>query len=448
MVLTDGEGFSDHVSVEALKVAVWGGRELPQDLSEKLTAVALNLPAGVKLNQAWKETLRDYRSALPSKPPKPPGFWDKLRGVRAAEANPVNRAFLDELMEALKRHKEITESNRDSYRGDGSDEAMRKIYWPSPVHPKRPRNLFDETPFARATPLVTKQTAIVSAGSCFAMEIAHWLQDHGYNYVVTDRTGTNGRLPNASARWGTLFNAPSFRQLMEHAFGIRSLPKLLWKMQRYDGSTVLADPFREDVGFESVEQWEADYEPHRANARKALESAEIFIMTLGMAEVWRTRHTEFYCSRCHWGLASELVERKIMTVEETVAELEKMLTILRAHNPKVKIIISASPVPLHATFRSDDMSVITANAYSKAVQRISAEQFARRNDNVFYFPSYESVMHCTRNAWDDDQRHVSREAVGKVMKLFCQMFVDPQDLPPSEQEPRSTGAHDLLNPGS
>jgi hypothetical protein len=189
---------------------------------------------------------------------------------------------------------------------------------------------------------------------------------------------------------------------------------------------VIADPFREDIVFSTVEEWEADYEPHRANARKALESAEIFIMTLGMAEVWRTRNSEFYCSRCHWGLASELVERKIMTVEETVAELEAMLGILRAHNPKVKIIISASPVPLHATFRGDEMSVITANAYSKAVQRLSAEMFARRNKDVFYFPSYESVMHCTQNAWDEDQRHVSRDAVAKVMRLFCDMFVAPQ----------------------
>jgi hypothetical protein len=212
--------------------------------------------------------------------------------------------------------------------------------------------------------------------------------------------------------------------MVEHAFGIRSLPKLLWKLKRSDGTIALADPFREDVIFSSVEEWEADYEPHRANARKALESADIFIMTLGMAEVWRTRHTEFYCSRCNWGLASELVERKLLTVEETVSELETMLGILRTHNPKLKIIVSASPVPLHATFRGDEISVITANGYSKAVQRISAEVFATRNKDVFYFPSYESVMHCTPNAWDEDQRHVSRAAVSKVMNLFCDMFVD------------------------
>ena len=119
----------------------------------------------------------------------------------------------------------------------------------------------------------------------------------------------------------------------------------------------------------------------------------------------------------------------MLTVEETVQELEAMLTILRAHNPKIKIIVSASPVPLHATFRGDECSVITANGLSKAVQRVSAEMFALRNKDVYYFPSFESVMHCTENAWDADQRHVSREAVGKVMKLFTDMFVAPEAAP-------------------
>lgn len=423
LVLTDGNGFTTIEAIEALKQSIWGERHLPHALSKRLTQDALDQAAQQNPSQTWKQTLKDYRKSLAlSRPAR--GFWSQLMNRKAAGLSEQTLEFVDQLLADLESHKAITKSNRNSYGGSNDAESSRRIFWPNPTYSKHPRNLFDESPLGIKHPLVTKTTGIVSAGSCFAMEIAHWLQDNGFNYIVTDKTPGSHRLPISSARWGTLFNAPSFRQMVEHAFGIRSLPKLLWQLKRPDGSTVLADPFREDVIFNNVEEWEADYEPHRANARKALEMADIFIMTLGMAEVWFTRHTKFYCSRCNWGLASELVDKKLLTVEDTVSELEVMLGILRTHNPKVKIIISASPVPLHATFRSNEMSVITANGYSKAVQRISAETFASRNSDVYYFPSYESVMHCTPNAWDADQRHVSRAAVDKVMKLFCDTFVD------------------------
>jgi len=423
LLLNDGDGFTEPLAMAALKLAIWGAREIPRELSDRLEAEAL-ARAPQHPVESWKSVLKGLRAAAPAKekPRSPRPFWRRFTQKAALKSSGVSREFIDQLLADIKTHQGITRANREAYRGDGGDEDMRRIFWPSPAHARHPRSIFDEAPLARRIPLVTKSTAISSAGSCFAMEIAHWLQDNGFNYIITDPKPTGYRLPISSARWGTLFNAPSFRQLVEHAFGIRSLPKLLWRIERKNGP-MIADPFREDIFFESLEEWEEDYEPHRAHARKALETAEVFIMTLGMAEVWFTRNSRFYCSRCHWGLASELVDHKVLTVDETVGELELMLGILRRYNPGVKIIISASPVPLHATFRGAECGVISANAYSKAVQRVSAEMFAARNKDVYYFPSYESVMHCTKNAWDEDQRHVSREAVAKVMQLFCDMFV-------------------------
>jgi hypothetical protein len=80
-------------------------------------------------------------------------------------------------------------------------------------------------------------------------------------------------------------------------------------------------------------------------------------------------------------------------------------------------------VPLHATFRAADTHVITANCHSKSTLRVAAEAFAARHPGVYYFPSYETVLHCTRNPWQADQRHVSAEAVDNVMSLFRRMFV-------------------------
>ena len=75
------------------------------------------------------------------------------------------------------------------------------------------------------------------------------------------------------------------------------------------------------------------------------------------------------------------------------------------------------------TGRADTHHVVNANAHSKAVLRVAAENFCAANDGVYYFPSYEMVMHCLEDPWEADQRHVKRSAVTEVMKLFEAMFV-------------------------
>ena len=100
-----------------------------------------------------------------------------------------------------------------------------------------------------------------------------------------------------------------------------------------------------------------------------------------------------------------------------------MTEILRAHNPGVQIICTLSPVALHATFRGDEEHIVTANAHSKAILRVAAEEFARRCKGVHYFPAYEVVTTSTEHPWAPDQRHVAPDAVNNVMALFHRTFV-------------------------
>ena len=203
---------------------------------------------------------------------------------------------------------------------------------------------------------------------------------------------------------------------------LRRLPKLLWS-QKVNGQVEFRDPFREDVIFKSLAEYESSYDAHLAAARRALLEAQVFVLTLGMNEVWRIKGENVVFSRSPWRIAAGVVERKVLTVEENVHELQQMLDLWRQHNSEVQLIVSVSPIPLHATFRGSEQHVVAANAHSKATLRLAAEEFCRRNRGVHYFPSYESVMYCTADAWQGDQRHVSPTAVDKVMQLFGRMFV-------------------------
>lgn len=367
-----------------------------------------------------KATFEDIESKLGR------ALVERVKKDGSSQSTIMHQQFLD--------HRETTALNRRAYSTSGRVNP-RTVFWPDPTHedpayPAAGRSLYTELPFARRIPLIDKKTRVVSAGSCFATEIAHALQKNGYNYVVKEQNKGKpgsyefldaGDLPNSSAAWGIIFNTPSFRQLVEKAFEVRALPKILWTLP-FRGELRYFDPFRENIAFESPEAFEANYLDHLRAAREAFLEMDVFIITLGLNEIWYFKADGAVFSRSPWRTAPSLVGYRVMTAEENVADLVRMTEILRAHNPNVSIICTLSPIGLHATFRGDEEHVVTANAHSKAVLRVAAEEFARRCSNVHYFPSYEVVTTSTERPWRPDQRHVSAEAVANVMTLFHQVY--------------------------
>jgi len=312
----------------------------------------------------------------------------------------------------------LTETER--YKTDGKPNPDA-VFWPNPAHPTLARPLIGAVPHAGNLGLVDQTTAIGSAGSCFASEIAYYLQRNGYNYVVAESDPRDGELPESSARWGIIFNTPSIRQLAEKAFGIRELPRLI--EHRGDGD-YYQDPYRENIAFDSIEALEADRTKHISACRRAFEEVEVFILTLGLNECWEFIADGSVMSRGpktshHFAL----FRHRVLSVEENVECLQVFLDVIRAHNPNLKLIVTVSPVPLMATGLAADTHVIAANGHSKAVLRAAAEEFRRRNEGVYYFPSYEMVGYCLDDPWEDDTRHVRRDAVAEIMKAFEATFV-------------------------
>jgi hypothetical protein len=294
------------------------------------------------------------------------------------------------------------------------------VFWPKPTHTKFPRSLFDTLPYVAPVPLLDKHTPIGSAGSCFASEIAYYLQNQGFNYVVTEQHPRDEDIPESSARWGILFNTPSFTQLAEKAFGLRDMPRLA----EYHQAGFWQDPFRENIPFGSVEELDADREPHIDACRAALEQCRVLIVTLGLNECWEFLPDGSVASRNPKSKEHvALFRHRMLTVAENLAYLQRFLDVLRTHNPDLTLIVTVSPVPFMATGLADEKHVVVANAHSKAVLRVVADEFVAANEKVHYFPSYEMVMHCLEDPWEADQRHVRRDAVARIMSLFEQMFV-------------------------
>ena len=342
--------------------------------------------------------------------------------------------------------------NQSCYARD-TREKTRTTQWPNNPNVKLWNRdhyfeIYSDDFYRDRHPIINKDTPIGSAGSCSALRIAHQLQLSGFNYVLAEDdlpTGypmaelTNSSYRMSPARVGTLFNVPSMRQMVERAFGEWQPEKLV-----VADSEKINDPFRQiKPNYLTLGGYEDDYHLHNQALRAALSRCDVFVLTLGLNEAWQFRHSGDYTSVAPYKIDPFLLRKKVLTVEENVIELERLYEVYRRHKSNIKFIISVSPVPLNKTF-SKSQHVVEANCLSKSILRVAAQQFCDSHPGeAFYFPSFETVMFGTKNPWENDMRHVSNEAVVRVMSLFSKMFIeDPEEFAfspvPAFNEPKLT----------
>ena len=274
---------------------------------------------------------------------------------------------------------------------------------------------------------------IATAGSCFAQHIARTLQAEGYHYLVTEPGDPARQYGVYPARFGNIYTPRQLLQLIQRAFDLFHPGEGVW---RKDGAAV--DPFRPQVepgGFVSVEAMEADREAHLAAVRTLFETADVFIFTLGLTEAW-VSETDGAVFPSAPGVAggpetADHIRPHNFTVAEVVEDLQAFLALARTLNPRLRVLLTVSPVPLVATFTG--RHVLTATAYSKAALRVAAGMVADADPLTDYFPSYEIVTgpQNGHRFWAEDLRSVRPEGVAVVMAEFKRAYLGATAAGPS-----------------
>jgi hypothetical protein len=305
--------------------------------------------------------------------------------------------------------------------------APDRNFWRRSVA-NQPPQLVD--PVGEFPAYIYPETKVATAGSCFAQHIARHLRKSGYNYYVTEQG--HPILPESirsknnygvfSARYGNIYTARQLLQLVERAYGKYAPGEDVWK----EAEDVFLDPFRPSVqpgGFISELEMRLDRQQHFAAVRTMLETLDVFIFTLGLTECWVSYRDGAAFPICP-GVEGGAFDPSRhffynQTVDDVVSDMTKFLLILARVNPKARVILTVSPVPLAATARRDQ-HVLTATTYSKSVLRVAADMLASRFDHVAYFPSYEIITGTfSRGAYyAEDLRNVLETGVSHVMNLF------------------------------
>ena len=258
---------------------------------------------------------------------------------------------------------------------------------------------------------ITPRTRIASMGSCFAREIGGWLETHGYTYL---REGEGPGVQHGSAPWGRVYNTGCIRQEFERLVHDTFRPaEQVWRMP--DGR--LKDPYRKEVVWADAEERNAELKAYKAAGRKVLEACEVFILTLGLSEIWYNYTDDavyFQVPPASVYVASQHMFM-LQGARRVALDLEYAIDDLQQINPSCKIVLTLSPVPLRATFRKDT-HVMTANMASKSILRAGIEEVVA--ENVSYFPAYEIITMMGREAYQPDGRHVKPAVVDAIMRLF------------------------------
>ena len=288
----------------------------------------------------------------------------------------------------------------------------------------------DVDPVVKLNIAIDETTKVATAGSCFAQHIARYLKLSGFNYYVAEPghpvLPESVRLANNyglfSARYGNIYTARQLLQLFQRAYREFEPVEDCWKISH----DVFLDPFRPTAqpgGFISEKEMRLDREQHLAAVRQMFETLDIFVFTLGLTECWVSASDGAVFPICPGVEGGEFQEGRHLfvneTVDDVVNEMSAFLTHLSRLNPRARVILTVSPVPLAATARRDQ-HVLAATTYSKSVLRVAAETLASRFGHVEYFPSYEIITGAfSRGAYyADDLRNVLEDGVSHVMRLF------------------------------
>ena len=293
-------------------------------------------------------------------------------------------------------------------------------------------------PVVRTRFRIAPTDRIATAGSCFAQHIARRLRTIGNYYLVVE---DGAHLPEAdrasrqyglfSARYGNIYTAAQLWQLWREAYGEWTPAEDAWPGR--DGGWV--DPFRPTVEtFAERTAVSADRATHLAAVRRLFESCDILVFTLGLTEGWRSRNdgAVYPLAPGVAGGRYDPASHEFVnyTAAETEEDLCRFLDAVKQRNPRLRVILTVSPVPLAATY--EDRSVLVSTTYSKAVLRVAAEAMIRRFDWVDYFPSYEIIAGSPTGGlyYGPDDREVNPLGVAHVMRLFQRHYIDDDGAPP------------------
>ena len=246
---------------------------------------------------------------------------------------------------------------------------------------------------------------VLTIGSCFSDSIGDKLLENKFDTFVNP--------------FGTIFDPLSLSRLLSY-----SINKKEPSPESYVHSHGVFKNLELHSSFTGLGQDELAL---KINARLTsthdfLKNAEWLIITFGSAFIYHHKETKTDIANCH-KLPARDFKKYLSNKDELLNNFQDLLNQLIIFNPKLKVIITVSPVRHLA-------DGLAENSISKAVLRQLCYDTASTNSNVTYYPSFEIMMDDLRDYrfYKEDMIHPSDQAVEYIWQHFSSSFMDDRTV--------------------
>lgn len=295
---------------------------------------------------------------------------------------------------------------------------------------------------------------VATYGSCFAQHIGRALAARNFNWMITEPAPKGLSEENSkkfnygifSARTGNIYTTTLLAQWVSWATGEASPPDEVWEK---DGRYY--DPFRPNIepnGFESREEMKVSRSLAIDAFKKSILECDVLVFTMGLTESWFHAEGGYEYPMCPGTVAGEFDEKTHQFVNQGYPQIRKALVSclsgIKKLNPKVKVLLTVSPVPLTATMSGNH--VLVATMESKSILRAVAGSVASDFRFVDYFPSYEIINSAPYKGafFEPNLRSVNPVGVNHVMDQFFSCLQDKFPLKLPEKRVVDAGSGDAV----
>ncbi|WP_324676450.1 GSCFA domain-containing protein [Hymenobacter sp. GOD-10R] len=258
-----------------------------------------------------------------------------------------------------------------------------------------------EIPFTAHPHPLPASARILTVGSCFSDTIGGRLADAKVQTLVNP--------------FGTVFNPLSACKLLRAAAGEevdwqQHVVEARGRWQSYDLHASIGADSPVDLlqHIQTLVQQTGDF----------LRTADVVVLTLGSAFVYRLLETQELVSNCH-KIPAERFEKELLTPDEIINAVAETHAFLRLQNPKLRFILTVSPVR-HLK------DTLPLNAVSKSVLRVACHYLSELLMDVAYFPAYELLLDDLRDYrfYAADMLHPSEVAENYIWERFTRTYFD------------------------
>ena len=295
---------------------------------------------------------------------------------------------------------------------------------------------FTPKPFATK---INHQQKMLLVGSCFTENMGTKLKQHKFSVLEN---------PN-----GILFNPISITKAISSYINNKQY--------------TAADLFYQNESWNSWEHHSRFSYPDKKQCLSAinqsqqqantfLKDADWVMITLGSAFAYALHFAEGLANENSVGQEGDIVanchkvptdkfNKKLLSLQEIIVALQRMMNELKSLNPAIKIIFTISPVRhLRDGF--------VENNRSKATLIQAVHQLVEERENAFYFPAYELIIDDLRDYrfYAEDMVHPNYAATNYVWEKFVPTCIDEptQKLMKEINVINAAKSHKPFNPAS